>query len=61
MDPKCPECGSSKVVNIIYGYMELSDNLKKKLDAGRTRLGDAAFQKIPMSGSATPATTSGGI
>ena len=36
---KCPECGSGKVVNVIYGYMELSEDLKKKLDAGRTRLG----------------------
>ena len=36
---KCPECGSGKVVNIIYGYLELSENLKKDLDAGKTRLG----------------------
>ena len=37
--PKCPECGSNKVANIIYGYVELSEDLKKELDAGRTRLG----------------------
>ena len=36
---KCPECGSSKVARIIYGYLELSKDLKKDLDAGKTRLG----------------------
>ena len=39
LDPKCPKCGNGKVVNIIYGYLELSENLKKDLDAGKTRLG----------------------
>ena len=37
--PKCPECRSSNVVNVLYGYLELSEDLKKKLDAGRMRLG----------------------
>ena len=36
---ECPECGSNKVVRIIYGYLESSEDLKKELDVGKTRLG----------------------
>ena len=39
MAPECPKCGCGKVAKIIYGLVYIDEDLKKELDAGKTRLG----------------------
>jgi len=36
---KCPECGSTKIARILYGYPAFSDELRRELKAGRVVLG----------------------
>jgi DNA-directed RNA polymerase subunit RPC12/RpoP len=36
---KCPNCGHSPLANILYGYIGIDDDLRKKLDEGRIVLG----------------------
>lgn len=36
---KCPACGSSKVADVIYGYLDYSDELQSQLDQGKIILG----------------------
>ena len=36
---KCPKCGSNSVAKILYGYMNISEELDKELKEKRTFLG----------------------
>jgi hypothetical protein len=36
---QCPKCGSKKVARILYGFPVLSEELERKLDAGKIVLG----------------------
>ena len=54
---KCPECGSAKVAEIVYGYP--SFDWEKDVDSGKVVLAGAAFLRIRTVGNASPATTNG--
>ena len=36
---KCPQCGSSRIANILYGMPEFSPELDKSLKEGKIALG----------------------
>jgi len=36
---QCPSCGSTRVAEIIYGYLAITDELKSRLNAGEVVLG----------------------
>ncbi len=36
---KCPQCGSAKIANILYGYPVFDSKLEKLLDEGKIALG----------------------
>jgi len=37
---QCPHCGSLRIAEILYGYVDFSEKLKNELKAGRTTLGE---------------------
>ena len=39
MTMKCPQCGSEKIADILYGYPGFSPELDKLLDKGKVVLG----------------------
>ena len=36
---KCPECGSVKIADILYGYPDFSKELERDIEDGRVQLG----------------------
>ena len=42
MPPECPECGSAKVAEIVYGHP--SSDWKKDVDSGKVVLGGGTVQ-----------------
>jgi len=36
---RCPNCGASRIANILYGLPALSEKLNKELDEGKVVLG----------------------
>ena len=43
---KCPHCGSRNTGRIVYGLPAFSEELQKKLDAGRLRLGGCCISHV---------------
>ena len=44
---KCPECGSAKVAEIVYGLPSSDWDWEKDVDAGRVRLGGCCVPPDP--------------
>ena len=36
---KCPQCGSSRIANILYGMPEFSPEFEKRIEDGKIALG----------------------
>ena len=47
MSSKCPECGSAKVAEIVYGLPSSDWDWEKDVDAGRVRLGGCCVPPDP--------------
>ena len=35
----CPNCKSTQICEILYGYMDMTDDLQKEIDQGSIKLG----------------------
>ncbi|HGY54210.1 MAG TPA: hypothetical protein ENK44_00780 [Caldithrix abyssi] len=36
---KCPVCGSERIANIVYGYLDFTKQLEKEIEEGKIALG----------------------
>lgn len=44
MSKRCPNCGSGSVAEILYGYMDVSGEVKRALDEGRATMGGCCIE-----------------
>ena len=49
MPPECPECGSAKVAEIVYGYPSSDWDWEKDVDSGKVVLGGCCIPPDPHS------------
>ena len=47
---KCPRCGSKNTAQYIYGYPAFSEDMQKKLDAGKWVLGGCCISSVEVNG-----------
>ena len=47
---KCPHCGSKNTARYIYGYPAFTDEMIKKLDAGKWKLGGCVINDVEVDG-----------